>query len=86
MSAFDLLMTAGSTPAESSQSSDAATNKLEKRFNELSSRHDKALAGAKGTACWWKYFEVFCKRDGVTEESQFGNALVDTILVPGPDA
>lgn len=67
MSAFDLLMTAGSTPAESSQSSDAATNKLEKRFSELSKRRDKALTGAKGTARWWKYFIVICERDNVSD-------------------
>ena len=67
MSAFDLLMTAGSVPAESSQSSDAATNKLEKRSSELSRRRDKALTRAKGTARWWKYFEVICDLDNVSD-------------------
>ena len=63
MSAFDRLMTAGSseaTPGESSQSPDTASSKVEKRYSELAKRREKAL---KGTARWWKYFDIVCTRD-----------------------
>lgn len=66
MSAFDRLMTAGSseaTPGESSQSSDTASSKVEKRYSELAKRREKALRGTKGTARWWKYFDIVCTRD-----------------------
>ena len=70
MSALDQLMTAASSEAGSTvvtQSSHDASSKVEKRFAELEKRRAKALKDAKGTAGWWKFFEVVCTRDSDTD-------------------
>ena len=86
MSALDQLMTAASSEAGSTvvtQSSHDASSKVEKRFAELEKRRAKALKDAKGTAGWWKFFEVVCTRDSDTDVMTAVNlfcTLCDTTL------
>lgn len=117
MSAFDLLMTAGSTPAESSESYDAAIV-LPRRILSLYTtsaapernwsqwgkmyrkdrsslaftRAEKLIAVSSAAKLAYKDTKKTCEVQemellcAAVDESQFGSALVDTILVPGPDA
>ena len=65
MSALDWLMTAassGAAPSESSQTPGDAASKLVKRFCKLEKHPEKALKDTMATACWWKFFTVMGTR------------------------
>ncbi|DBB00961.1 TPA: hypothetical protein ACH3X1_000874 [Trebouxia sp. C0004] len=71
MSAIQRLMTAASSGAASNSSNSSAydDNKIEKRACELERRREKALKDTKGTARWWKFFQVVTSRDLQTDEA-----------------